>query len=148
MIMNENCQLSIYYNRFWSMPVSKHELYALIQAMLKRAPCTIANFLHINIVDDATIAQINEDYLFCHGPTNILSFPIDNTQIFTTDNDIANIFLSINTLHRECLLYKQKPRTHMLRLFAHAMAHLCHMNHGTLMDKLCLDFYAASNDIP
>ena len=82
------------------------------------------------LLDDAAIADANARHLGCTGPTNILSFP--------GGADAPGVLLlSLDTLHRECLLYGQDPSEHAVRLLAHGMGHLCGLDHGPDMDALC-----------
>lgn len=82
------------------------------------------------LLDDAAIADANARHLGCTGPTNILSFP--------GGADAPGVLLlSLDTLHRECLLYGQDPAEHAVRLLAHGMGHLCGLDHGPDMDALC-----------
>lgn len=89
--------------------------------------------LEINLVDDATVADLNASFLQCDGPTNILSFP--STEDGSAQN-IGWLALSMDTLERECLLYGQDRAEHALRLIAHGMLHLAGYDHGEEMFSL------------
>ena len=77
----------------------------------------------------------------CHGPTNVLSFPLDESLAETGDDDapvqLGGLVLSVDALHREALLYGQDVREHCLRLLAHGLGHLAGYDHGPEMDGLC-----------
>ena len=81
--------------------------------------------------DDACIARANQRYMGCTGPTNVLSFPGDESLP-------GVMLLSLDTLNRECLLYGQDPAEHLLRLLAHSVGHLAGYDHGEEMDALCV----------
>ena len=81
------------------------------------------------LVDDHTISSLNASYLGCSGPTNIITFP-------ASPKSPGSMYLSLDCLHRECLIYGQKPRIHLLRLLAHGFGHLAGLDHGTEMDSL------------
>lgn len=89
--------------------------------------------LEIRITDDAEIATLNQRFLGCTGPTNVLSFPVQDE-----DHDIhgflGSIILSADTLLRECRLYGQREYEHLLRLLTHAILHLTGMEHGAAME--------------
>jgi probable rRNA maturation factor len=85
-------------------------------------------------VRDAEIANLNRQYLDLRGPTNCLAFP-DARPSGTFLG--GSLFVSLDTLHRECLLYGQSPATHLRRLLAHGLAHLAGFDHGEAMETLC-----------
>lgn len=68
------------------------------------------------------MADYNLRYMGCHGPTNVLSFPIDEQIAGPEDEDVpvqlGSLVFSVDTLHRETLLYGQDPEEHCLRLLA------------------------------
>ncbi len=101
-------------------------------------------YLELILVRDREIMIYNQEYLNCHGPTNILSFPhVDNMafvqekpkQIKTYSN-LGSLILSIDTLDREIKLYGQKPEVHVTRLLAHGLVHLLGYDHGQEMDYI------------
>lgn len=89
--------------------------------------------VELQLVGDAAIADFNQTFLACCGPTNILSFPAENPA------EIHSLVLSVDTLRRECLLYNQTYEEHALRLIAHGFVHLTGLDHGPEMDILCED---------
>ncbi|TIH19910.1 rRNA maturation RNase YbeY [Marinifilum sp. JC120] len=90
----------------------------------------------LKIVDDAAIAEVNEEFLGCVGPTNVLSFPFSETPDLGKNNFLGEIVLSVDTLVRETRLYGQQPEEHTVRLLAHAMLHLAGYDHGPEMYSL------------
>ncbi len=87
--------------------------------------------VELQLVSDAAIAALNQDFLACSGPTNILSFPAEDPA------DTHSLVLSVDTLRRECLLYSQTHEEHALRLISHGFAHLTGLDHSPEMDILC-----------
>lgn len=85
--------------------------------------------LTLHLVDDGDMARCNRRHMGCVGPTNVLSFPGDASLP-------GQLVLSLPTWQRECLLYGQEGREHLLRLLAHGMAHLAGLDHGPEMDAL------------
>ena len=85
-------------------------------------------------VRDAEIAELNRQYLDCQGPTNCLAFPAAGLPGAALG---GSLFVSLDTLHRECLLYGQAPVDHLCRLLAHGLAHLAGFEHGAEMDAVC-----------
>lgn len=82
------------------------------------------------IASDGDISSVNLRSLGCFGPTNILSFP-------GTDGEVGTLFLSADTLERECILYGQDAPIHAIRLLAHGMGHILGFDHGPKMDEFC-----------
>ncbi|WP_435375461.1 rRNA maturation RNase YbeY [Bilophila wadsworthia] len=100
------------------------------------------------LVRDAGMADYNLRYMGCHGPTNVLSFPIDEQIAGPEDEDVpvqlGSLVFSVDTLHRETLLYGQDPEEHCLRLLAHGLGHLAGYDHGPEMDELCSEMLSAA----
>ena len=125
----------------WLLPLDRRELGTALAAML--AACGKAQVAYappaveLHLLDDAAIGIANRQHLGCTGPTNVLSFP-------GGCDSPGTLLFSLNTLHRECLLYGQEPAEHALRLLAHGMAHLCGLDHGEEMDVLSQIFMDAA----
>ena len=82
------------------------------------------------VASDGAISAVNLRNLGCSGPTNILSFPED-------EGGVGTLFLSADTLERECVLYGQEAAVHAVRLLAHGMGHILGFDHGPEMDDFC-----------
>lgn len=124
----------------WLSPLDRRGLLAAMAAMLAVAatedvPCAPPS-VELHLLDDAAVREANRRHMGCEGPTNVLSFPGGS-------DSPGALLLSLDTLRRECLLYGQDPREHILRLLAHGMAHLCGLDHGDTMDALSLRFMRA-----
>ena len=86
--------------------------------------------LSLRIVDDREMAELNERFMGCLGPTNVLSFP-------GGDEDwLGDLVLSAETLVREAWLYNQDLHEYTVRLLAHGLLHLMGHDHGREMDAL------------
>lgn len=113
-------------------PLARRELLALVRALLTALDLDGAQ-LSLTLLDDAGISVLNEKYLGCQGPTNILSFPEADPE---RPEELGALFLSVETLAREAFLFGQEPRTHLARLLAHGILHLSGHDHSPLMDSL------------
>ena len=82
------------------------------------------------VSNDGETAGLNARALGCTGPTNILSFPGEGRRL-------GDLFLSADTLARECVLYGQDHTRHAVRLLAHGMGHISGYDHGPEMDCFC-----------
>lgn len=134
----------------WRMPFSPHELRSLFEVMLHATG--LADYdVELTITDDATIAEVNAAQLGCTGPTNILSFPqfsedLEDPAPFAENGGnhsdtaarplLGVLLLSVDTLHREALLYGQSVPEHCLRLIAHGLGHVAGYDHGPEMQEL------------
>lgn len=134
-------------------PFSRREWQNAILAMLGAAlhlPCEKDGGLLVELFlgRDGDIAALNRSQMGCVGPTNILSFPsgllleaekIESARIVNAEQNpiFGTLFLSVDTLRRECLLYGQEPEVHAQRLLAHGLAHLLGYEHGPEMDEIC-----------
>ncbi len=118
-----------------NFPLSKREVMFMAELLLKSLNIEGFDF-DLKITDDSAIAEINQDFLGCVGPTNVLSFPFSETPDLATNKYLGEIVLSVDTLARETRLYAQVPEEHMIRLLAHALLHLAGYDHGQEMYAL------------
>lgn len=113
-------------------PLARRELQGLMGTLLTvlgLERCTLS----LTLVDDAGVAALNQRFLHCNGPTNILSFPEGDAD---RPDELGALFLSVETLAREAFLYGQEPTEHLARLLAHGLLHLAGHDHGVEMDTL------------
>lgn len=106
--------------------------------------------LTLLVVKDNDMIFYNLEQMGVYGPTNILSFPEDDSNaVFPGSNfsgtkqaikkqrsELGTLILSIDTLLREAYIYGQNPRAHAVRLLAHGLAHLLGYEHGEDMWEL------------
>lgn len=119
------------------MPLGRRELEGRLRAMLETAYSGEVE-LDLLLVRDGEMAVCNKTYMNCPGPTNILSFPLEEPP---SDSDpvarLGSLVLSVDVLRREARLYGQNPEEHCLRLLAHGLGHLSGFDHGPEMDAFC-----------
>ncbi len=113
----------------WLLPVELGRLRRAAATMLEAAGVRDGS-VELCLVRDAGSAALNERWLGCTGPTNVLAFPGDEPAI-------GSLVLSVDAVHREALLYGRDEADHCLRLLAHGLAHLAGYDHGPEMDRLC-----------
>ncbi|WP_415713052.1 rRNA maturation RNase YbeY [Maridesulfovibrio sp.] len=118
-----------------NFPLAKRELLHIADMLLEVLGVEGFDF-DLKIVNDAAIAEVNEEFLGCVGPTNVLSFPFSDAPDLEKNNFLGEIVLSVDTLVRETRLYGQQPEEHTVRLLAHAMLHLAGYDHGPEMYSL------------
>ncbi len=112
----------------WKFPLSRSELVDFISKICKGLSL---KYLEIFLVRDATMATINKKYMDCYGITNILSFSMD---IY---NNSGSLVLSVDTVHRESLLYGQNISMYYCTLLLHGIGHILGYEHGVEMDSFC-----------
>lgn len=136
----------------WRLPLCRIELERVLAAMLGVLTPDPAESLELDLllVRDADMAQLNQEHMGCPGPTNILSFPMEELSSEDLPNKpspestqdetpvpLGSLVLSVDALHRETLLYGQELQEHCLRLLAHGLGHLAGYDHSPEMDNLC-----------
>lgn len=117
--------------------------------------------LTLLVVKDNDMIFYNQEQMGVYGPTNILSFPEDDSNaVFLTAgfsgskfldspvpstkqtavkkqrSALGTLILSVDTLLREAYLYGQNPHKYAIRLLAHGLAHLLGYEHGEDMWEL------------
>ena len=121
------------------LPLHPREIRRVLLCMLHEIVpenAAHANWYEVELafVRDAAITALNRQYLDCRGPTNCLAFPdAGRPEVFFG----GSLFVSLDALYRECMLYGQTPAAYLLRLLAHGLAHLAGFDHGKDMDALC-----------
>lgn len=127
----------------WLVPLARRHMACVLKAMLDFSPCP---WLHVDVrlVRDGCMAGINQQYMQCSGPTNILSFPSSQNpqQDAPTNDAFATLVLAVDTVQREAVLYGQEPHSYTVWLLAHGMGHLMGYDHGRAMDELCGDLFS------
>ncbi|MEZ5359915.1 MAG: rRNA maturation RNase YbeY [Candidatus Zixiibacteriota bacterium] len=82
--------------------------------------------LPVNIIfaDDTKLAELNQQYRYKEGPTDVLSFPADPDL-----ETLGDIFISIDTAKRQAQDYDATLDEEILRLVCHGTLHLCGYDH-------------------
>lgn len=120
----------VYSRQAGRLPLCRQELIRCLCAMRQAVPGALPEGVELFCLRDGEMAWENARQMGCAGPTNILSFP-------GGDGMAGTLLISLDTLYRECVLYGQTARRHMIRLLAHGMGHLQGYDHGPDMDALC-----------
>lgn len=102
--------------------------------------------LTLLVIKDNDMIFYNKEQMQVYGPTNVLSFPEDDSNaiflglkevvIKKNRTRLGTLILSIDTLLREAYVYGQNPHAHAVRLLAHGLAHLLGYDHGEDMWEL------------
>ena len=115
-------------------PFGHFELLKIVKKMCTQIQAHCPSFnpkINLVLCDDNLSQNLNERWLSTPGPTNTLAFAGDPPKIQ------HQLFFSLETWRRECVLYEQNPTDYALRLLAHGLAHLAGFDHSPIMDAVC-----------
>ncbi|MFW6323430.1 MAG: rRNA maturation RNase YbeY [Desulfovibrionales bacterium] len=112
------------------LPFDRRELTALCERMLHLLAVSAIE-TEVLFLGDEEMSCLNRTHRHVPGPTNVLSFPLEESGL-----QQGLVALSVETLQRESLLYGQDPSVHLIRLLAHAFLHLSGLDHSPEMDRL------------
>jgi probable rRNA maturation factor len=86
--------------------------------------------LSILIVDDEQIAQLNISYLNHTGPTNVISFPMQEGPFTEVTPDLlGDVVISADTAHREAEAAGMTMTRRFNQLLIHGILHLVGYDH-------------------
>lgn len=86
--------------------------------------------LSILIVDDDQIATLNMAYLNHKGPTNVISFPMQEGRFSGITPDLlGDVVISADTAHREAFNAGMAMRERFNQLLIHGILHLVGYDH-------------------
>lgn len=90
--------------------------------------------LSILLVDDDRMATLNRDYRQKEGPTNVLSFPMQDDED-SGHNLLGDIVISIDTANREAIQKGITCHQRLVRLLVHGFVHLLGYDHEVSADQ-------------
>jgi probable rRNA maturation factor len=86
--------------------------------------------LSILIVDDTQMAEINQAHLNHAGPTNVISFPMQEGQFSHISPDLlGDVVISADTAHREAVEAGMSMPVRFNQLLIHGILHLTGYDH-------------------
>ena len=86
--------------------------------------------LSILIVDDTQIAEFNRAYLNHAGPTNVISFPMQEGPFSGISPDLlGDVVISADTAHREAVEAGMQMAERFNQLLIHGILHLTGYDH-------------------
>ncbi len=88
---------------------------------------------------DPEMERLNRKFLLRNGPTNVLAFPEPSER--SDSNFLGEVYIGVQALQREALLYGQSRFEHFIRLLGHGLLHLAGYTHGPEM-------YALNSELP
>lgn len=96
--------------------------------------------LEIRFVTEADIAQLNQTWMGESGPTDVLSFPMDELRPGTHDDPsdegiLGSVVLCPQVAARQALDAGHSTEEEMLLLTTHGILHLLGFDHGTPQEE-------------
>jgi probable rRNA maturation factor len=82
----------------------------------------------VRIVDEQESAELNEQYRHKHGPTNILSFPVDVPEGIEL-NLLGDLVICAPVLEKEALEQHKTLTDHWAHIIVHGVLHLLGYDH-------------------
>ncbi|PKN85155.1 MAG: rRNA maturation RNase YbeY [Deltaproteobacteria bacterium HGW-Deltaproteobacteria-1] len=109
--------------------IDKRRIRRQVNELLKLLDC--ANMeISITFVDDASIRQINKQYLAKDRPTNVISFPLQEGEFSDINPEmLGDIVISVDTAGRDAVRGNLSFEEEILFLIIHGLLHLKGYNH-------------------
>ena len=107
----------------------KQKIQTTARRILSALGCPEAQ-LSILIVDDDQIAELNRTYLNHAGPTNVISFPMQEGEFANiTPGLLGDVVISADTAHREAVEAGMEMAFRFNQLLVHGILHLVGFDH-------------------
>lgn len=92
--------------------------------------------LSVLLLDDAAIAELNQQYLDRQGPTNVIAFPMQEGE-FSEINPglLGDVVISLDTAEREAEAIGANIAERFKELLIHGVLHLFGYDHETDRDE-------------
>ncbi|MBQ2259285.1 MAG: rRNA maturation RNase YbeY, partial [Spirochaetales bacterium] len=95
----------------------------------------------LHFIDDEEMQSLNYEYRGIDSPTDILTFAIndgddfpilfDDDEIVEEEEELGDVFISIESMHRNALEFGVSDEEELKRLLLHGLLHLRGMDHIT-----------------
>ena len=95
----------------------------------------------LHFIDDEEMQSLNYEYRGIDSPTDILTFAIndgddfpilfDDDEIVEEEEELGDVFISIESMHRNALEFGVSDEEELKRLLLHGLLHLRGMEHKT-----------------
>jgi probable rRNA maturation factor len=107
---------------------TKAKLPRLAFALMKDAVLGKKYSLELNIVNEKTIQAINKETRGKNEPTDILSFPLSDTE--------GEMYINIPCTKKEAKKFGRTYENFLAFLFIHGLVHLKGFDHGSTMERI------------
>jgi len=89
------------------------------------------------LVDDASIADLNQRFLGRDRPTDVLAFDLGQTPPCSTAQ--GEVYVSVDRAHQQAKVYQVPLAEEVARLVIHGLLHLSGFDDTTPADRLLMD---------
>ena len=93
--------------------------------------------ININFINDYRIARLNEEFRNKSGPTDVLSFNLDDDE--GSDSILGEIYISTDTAEKNAKINGVTYTDEVLRLCCHGFLHLLGYDHEAVKDKKVME---------
>ena len=93
--------------------------------------------VNINFINDYRIARLNEEFRKKSGPTDVLSFNLDDDD--GPNSVLGEIYISTDTAEKNAIRYNLTYTDEILRLCCHGFLHLLGYDHENKKDKSIME---------
>ena len=121
-----------------SSPLSPRAVRGLADQMLESLDLAEAE-LSVLLTDDPGIRVLNRQHRDKDKPTDVLSFPLDETEGVEGVRLLGDVVISIDTAGRQARSRKRDLLVEVRFLLAHGILHLLGYDHGTPREKKRMD---------
>ena len=96
--------------------------------------------LAVLLVDEQTIAGLNEEHLGKQGPTDVLAFPVDEPGETPPDVPaiLGDVVVCPAVAHAQAAEFGRTPHDEVRLLVVHGILHLLGMDHATPRDETAM----------
>lgn len=91
--------------------------------------------LKVFFVSDEEIARINDNYRDQNKPTDVISLSYFEESPFPGENMIGEIFISVDTTHKQAKEHGVAPKEEAQFLFVHGLFHIFGYDHEKKADR-------------
>ena len=129
--------MAVYLADEQAVDVDTDDLLALARHVLEQRGVPEDMELALLLVDEETIAALNEQHLGKQGPTDVLAFPIDEPGETPPDvpSILGDVVLCPPVAHGQATELGRTPHDELRLLTVHGILHLLGMDHATPQDE-------------
>ena len=123
----------------WSVFPTRDSLVTHIASTMERhPPCARLRGRSANVVlaDDELVRTLNRTYRHKDSPTNVLSFPFEESPNSGDPGHLGDVVLALETVLREAADQSLPPEHHFQHLVVHGLLHLIGFDHEVEADAV------------
>ena len=113
----------------------KTQMEKIAKTLLSALACNDKE-LSILLTDDAEIQQLNKEYRGKNQPTDVLSFPLEESDGSGEESLLlGDVVISLETAERQAEEFGVSPQEEVLRLLIHGVLHLLGYDHENVSQQ-------------